>query len=259
MTTLVATDLDRTLIFSPAATARLGGALPSRPVEVVDGVVISELADVVARGLEALAAQAFLVPTTTRTVAQLQRVALPATRYAVAANGGVVLDGEVPDAEWAGRVKAALADAMPLDEAVAVLTDACPGARIREAEGLFCYAVGEPAALADAALSLADSGWRPERQGRKLYLLPPDLGKAQAVAYVAGLVGADRVLAAGDSLLDEAMVVGADRGWVPAASPLAAAPLPPSVTVTREPGHAAAAEIVTALVRATARPGVPGP
>ncbi len=251
MTALVATDLDRTLVFSPAATRRLGGGLPSRPVEVVDGVVISELADVVAAGLETLAAQTVLVPTTTRTVGQLQRVALPETRYAVAANGGVVLDGGVADAEWAGRVEETLGAAMPLDEAVALLTAACPGARIREAEGLFCYAVGDPAALADQAFVLADSGWRPERQGRKLYLLPPALDKAPAVAYVAELAGADRVLAAGDSLLDRAMVLAADRGWVPARSPLAAEPLPPSVTVTAAPGHAAAAEIVSALVRAT--------
>jgi hypothetical protein len=247
VTALVATDLDRTLIFSPAATARLGGALPALPVEVLDGVVISELADVVASGLRTLAAEAVLVPTTTRTVAQLARVSLPAVRFAIAANGGVVLVDGVPDADWAGRITETLDGAMPLSEAVALLTAACPGARIREAAGLFCYAVGEPAALTGAALTLAGSGWRPERQGRKLYLLPPALDKAPAVAYVAGLAGADRVLAAGDSLLDAAMVAAADRGWVPARSPLAAQPLPPTVTITALPGHAAAAEIVAAM------------
>jgi hydroxymethylpyrimidine pyrophosphatase-like HAD family hydrolase len=53
-------------------------------------------------------------------------------------------------------------------------------------------------------------------QGRKLYLLPAVLDKAPAVAEVAARIGAARVVAGGDSLLDEGMLRRADAGIHPA-------------------------------------------
>jgi len=246
VTTLVASDLDQTLVFSPAATARLGGGLPAVVVETIDGVTISEMAAAVRRDLRILAVRAVVLPVTTRTVAQLQRIDLPfAPRFAVAASGGTVLVDGLVDAEWEARTKAALTEAAPLSAMAALLREAT-GERVREADGLFCYVVADGLSTAELDKPCAASGWRVELQGRKLYLLPLGLDKAAAVAHVAERVGADRLLAAGDSLLDRTMVEQADRGWVPRGSALCRELLPPHVTVTAEPGHAAAAEIVTA-------------
>lgn len=251
---LVATDLDQTLLFSPAATARLGGARPARPVEVLAGVVVSELADGVAADLRALPAHLLVVPATTRTRAQLARVDWPiAMPWAVAASGGVILRDGHPDPGWDAEVSRAAAAAAPEAAARAVLARHVSSvARVRSAE-LFAYAIGDPVALGERAADLARDlhhlGWRVEHQERKLYVLPASLDKARAVRRVAELAGASRTYAAGDSLLDTAMVAAADRAWVPRGSPLAGRPLAAHVTVTVEPGHAAAAEIVAAWSR----------
>ena len=39
---VITSDLDQTLIFSPRATARLGGGLPAEPVDVVEGDVFRD-------------------------------------------------------------------------------------------------------------------------------------------------------------------------------------------------------------------------
>jgi hydroxymethylpyrimidine pyrophosphatase-like HAD family hydrolase len=61
-----------------------------------------------------------------------------------------------------------------------------------------------------------ERGWRASLQGRKLYLLPASLDKAPAVAEVAARFGASRVVAGGDSLLDERMLRAADAAIRPA-------------------------------------------
>ncbi len=61
-----------------------------------------------------------------------------------------------------------------------------------------------------------ERGWRASLQGRKLYLLPDVLDKAAAVAEVARRVGAQRVVAGGDSLLDQRMLAAADAAIRPA-------------------------------------------
>lgn len=256
---LIATDLDQTLLFSPAATARLGGGLPAHAVEVLDGVLISELADVVAAGLQAL--DSLIVPATTRTVAQLRRIAWPAPMpWAVAASGAVILRGDEPDPDWADEIACGARGCAPEIVARAVLTEHVGTvARVRSADH-FAYAVGDPATLAERAPGLAndlaDLGWRTEHQERKLYVLPAALDKAPAVRRVFELAGAATVYAAGDSLLDAAMVAAADRAWVPRDSPLASRPLDAHVTITAHPGHAAAAEIVAAWSADHLRPAV---
>ena len=88
---------------------------------------------------------------------------------------------------------------------------------LRNAEGLFCYAVLErdrmPAGfLAEAAAWADGRGWQLSLQGRKLYWVPRALTKSAAVAEVARRVGADVTYAAGDSLLDADLLAAADRG-----------------------------------------------
>src|SRR4051812_34112485 len=109
---LIASDLDRTLIYSLAAS-RLGG-LPVPEVscvEYLDGAPLSFLTAAAGRDLAELSELTVFVPTTTRTRAQLARVNLPGrpAPYAVAANGGhIVVDG-VADPDWTQQVARVLA------------------------------------------------------------------------------------------------------------------------------------------------------
>jgi hypothetical protein len=224
---LIATDLDRTLIYSAAAAGLVGDDRPSDVVTVehLDGRPISFMTTVAAAMLAELATEQLVVPVTTRTQAQLARVRLPGPppSYAVAANGGVLLvDGE-PDSVWAETVRAAVGEAAPLDAAVAALTAVCNlgwAAAPRVAEELFCYVVVDRTAMPTGALArLTDwahtAGWAVSLQGRKLYLVPAPLTKSAAVAEIARRAGIQITLAAGDSLLDKDLLLNADRGVRP--------------------------------------------
>jgi hypothetical protein len=255
MTVLVATDLDRTMIYSKRAR-RLGpdpdGAVC---VEIHDGKAAAWMTGAAAAQLATLAAALPVVPVTTRIVEQYRRVLLPGPppRYAVAGNGGAVLvDGSV-DAGWTRRVEARLRDGFPLERVWDQLAHVChPGftVKLRNAGGLFCYAVVRPAQLPagfveDVAGWAAERGWRTSLQGAKLYCVPERLTKIAAVREVADRAGCETVLAAGDSLLDVDLLLGADRAIHPRHGELYEQGWSaPQVVCTESSGMAAGEEIV---------------
>jgi hypothetical protein len=226
---LVASDLDRTLVYSAQALGLSGqDARAPRLVvaEVYQGAPISfhtRDAEVI---LTALAETSELVPVTTRTRAQYERVRLPvAPRYAIVANGGHILEGGVPDQEWSGSLAARLeSGCAPLAEVVGHLervSDPLWLLKNRVAEDLFAYLVVDrerlPATfLAELTGWCAPRGWSVSLQGRKVYCVPDLLTKSSAVAEVARRCGAAVTAAAGDSLLDADMLAAADLAVRPA-------------------------------------------
>jgi hypothetical protein len=225
VSTLVASDLDRTLIYSRKARALGADAVDAVCVEVHDGKDTSFVTATAARELTALAADAEFVPVTTRIAEQYRRVRLPGVqpRFAVVANGGQLLvDGQV-DASWTRQVEKALADAFPLHSVWEQVGQVCHPeftVKLRNAADLFCYAVVHPHRLPpgfveDVAGWAAERGWATSLQGRKLYWVPAALTKSAAVAEVARRADCARVVAAGDSLLDVDLLLAADRGIHP--------------------------------------------
>ena len=255
MRTLVASDLDRTLIYSRKAM-RLG-EVPAEPVcvEIRDGREASFLTAAAGKALEELAATAAFVPVTTRVHAQFQRVRLPGPppQYAVAANGALLYaDGEV-DRRWAAEVRRRLADHFPFHAVWEYAAHVCSAewtVKLRNADDLFCYAIVHPHRLPagfvdDVAGWAAERGWRTSRQGRKLYWVPAALTKSAAVAEVARRAGAGRVLAAGDSLLDVDLLLAADAAIHPAHGELFERGWSaPGVARTQARGAAAGEELV---------------
>jgi hypothetical protein len=225
MKSLVASDLDRTLIYSGKARALGVDAEDAVCVEVHDGQEASFMTASAAQELTALASEAVFVPVTTRIREQYRRVRLPGppARYAIVANGGVLLVNGLPDPAWSRRVEKALADAFPLHSVWDQVGHVCHPeftVKLRNAADLFCYAVVHPNRLPpgfveDVAGWAAERGWTTSLQGRKLYWVPAALTKSAAVAEVAHRTGCDRVVAAGDSLLDVDLLLAADRGIHP--------------------------------------------
>jgi hypothetical protein len=217
---LFACDLDRTLIYSPKARHLGADDSPVICVEVHNGKPASFMTVAAGRALEALAASGVFVPVTTRTVEQYRRVLLPGPdpRFAITTNGGVLLVEGRPDADWTRRVTRRLAANVPMQEVWDHAGDVCRPEftdKLRNASGLFCYAVVHPhrvppSFLADVSAWAAERGWRTSLQGKKLYWVPEGLTKSAAVAEVAARTGCRRVLAAGDSLLDVDLLLGAD-------------------------------------------------
>ena len=105
---LVATDLDRTLIYSRSAMGDTQfGSVPIRCVERYRGEPLSYLTVDAARLLASLSAAAPVVPVTTRTPEQYARIALPGgpSRYAVVSSGGRILVDGVDDPRWRGVLR----------------------------------------------------------------------------------------------------------------------------------------------------------
>ncbi|MFD8193087.1 HAD family hydrolase [Streptomyces wuyuanensis] len=259
MTSLITSDLDRTLIYSAAALQlAVPDALAPRLlcVEVYERKPLSYMTEAAAALLTELADHAVFVPTTTRTREQYGRIRLPgpAPRYAICANGGhLLVDGE-SDRDWQRAVAARLADeCASLAEVRAHLLGAADPAWLlkeRVAEDLFAYLVVERSLLPDgwtAELSAwaETKGWTVSLQGRKIYAVPKPLTKSAAVRELARRTGAERVLAAGDSLLDADLLLAADHAWRPGHGELADTGWAPRhVTALAERGVEAGEEIL---------------
>jgi hypothetical protein len=255
---LFATDLDRTLIYSVRAAGR-----PVEDLVVVErheGRDISYVSPAQLALLDEIARKGLVVPVTTRTLAQYRRVRVwteQPPEWAVAANGGILLQRGEPDADWHAAVLATVAAGA--HELLAVAEWLGRAARpwidhVRIADDLFLYTLVDRQALpARAAEELAATldgwGFQLSIQGRKLYAVPTALGKGPAVREVAHRFGAERIFAAGDSLLDQDLLAIADLSLRPAHGELHAAGVPADV-ITLTSGLAAGEELLrTVLVR----------
>jgi hydroxymethylpyrimidine pyrophosphatase-like HAD family hydrolase len=253
--TVFACDLDRTLIYSRRARHLGPDNVPTTCVEIHDGKQASFMTSAAARALAELAATGLFVPVTTRTTEQYRRVLLPGRtpRFAVTTNGGVLLVDGRPDPTWTQQVTRVLSETVPVREIWEHAGFVCRPEftdKLRNASGMFCYAVVHPSRLpsgflADVSGWAAERGWRTSLQGRKLYWVPECLTKAAAVAEVAARGDCDRVLAAGDSLLDVDLLLGADLGVHPRHGELYEQGwCAPRVTVTAASGIVAGEQIV---------------
>ncbi|MGW7360396.1 HAD family hydrolase [Streptomyces sp. NPDC054802] len=268
MTVLVASDLDRTLIYSSAA---LGLAMPDAVaprllcVEVYEHKPLSYMTERAAGLLTGLAQDTVFVPTTTRTREQYHRISLPGPppQYAICANGGHLLVDGVSDPDWREAVAARLtAECAPLGEVRDHLHRTADPAWLlkkRVAEDLFAYLVVERSLLPEdwvkeLAVWAEARGWTVSLQGRKIYAVPKPLTKSAAVREVARRTGAGLTLAAGDSLLDADLLLAADRAWRPGHGELAEAGWQaPHVVALPQTGVAAGEEILRLLAREARR------
>jgi hypothetical protein len=256
---LVASDLDRTLIYSSAALAlTMPDARAPRllSVEVHESKPLSYMTETAAGLLAELGDVADFVPTTTRTRKQYQRIQLPgpAPKYAICANGGHLLVDGVTDPEWHTSVTERLArECAPLDEVREHMEATADPAWVRKhrlAEDLFVYLVVERELLPEdwvkeLAVWAENRGWTVSLQGRKIYAVPKPLTKSAAMREVARRTGATLTLAAGDSLLDADLLLAADRGWRPGHGELADAGwTAPGITALPERGVAAGERIL---------------
>jgi hydroxymethylpyrimidine pyrophosphatase-like HAD family hydrolase len=269
--TLVASDLDRTLIYSTAALAL---TMPDEHaprllcVEVHEARPLSYMTETAGRLLVELADTVRFVPTTTRTRKQYRRISLPCRqpRYAICANGGHLLVDGRTDHDWNAEMRRRLADgSAPLEEVRAHLAATADPDWLRKeriAEDLFAYLVVERERLPEGwvkelAQWAEPRGWTVSLQGRKIYAVPRPLSKSAALAEVVRRTGVEQVLAAGDSLLDVDLLLAADAGWTPGHGELADTGwTAPHVSALGAGGVAAGEEILRRMLVRTSADGV---
>ncbi len=271
MPVLVASDLDRTLIYSAAALAlTMPDARAPRLlcVEVHESRPLSFMTETSAALLTELGDTAVFVPTTTRTRKQYQRINLPGPEptFAICANGGHLLVDGVTDEDWHTQVQAKLAaQCAPLEEVrdhLAATADPRLGPQAPHRRGPFRLPGGRARVapeewVKDLAVWAENRGWTVSLQGRKIYAVPKPLTKSAAMREVAHRTNATLTLAAGDSLLDADLLLAADKSWRPGHGELAdEAWTAPNVTALLERGALAGERIVREFLRA-AHPSSP--
>ncbi|MCU1531157.1 MAG: family hydrolase [Arthrobacter sp.] len=270
---LVASDLDRTLIYSANSISLQGSDhLAPRMVvsEVYDAAPLSYMTRAAEDLLARLGERSVFVPVTTRTQAQFARVQLPGLGrgYAVTTNGAALLHDGEPDLDWSRHIRRSLAGrCAPLGEVLGHLTGsaAVPEIlRVRTAEDVFVYSIVNREELSDSYLQeltawCLERGWTTSLQGRKLYCVPAPVTKEAAVAEVRRRSGAGLLVAAGDSRLDAGLLEFADISIRPAHGELHSDGFArANLTVTSAAGVLAGEEILRFMNSVVARVSASG-
>lgn len=264
MTALVATDLDRTMIYSRAAMGEEQfAALEPVCVEIYREAPLSYMAPTAVELMSRLAREVVVVPTTTRTPAQYARITLPGGpfRYAVVSNGGRILVDGADDPDWRTHIdREASRAGATLDEVLGELRNRIDDSwvtALRTADDLFCYLVVDPSAQPPHFLGhwqeWCDArGWTASQQGRKIYATPQPVTKSAAIAEVRRRLVADGTLdesaalcAAGDGWLDTDLLLAADHAIRPRHGELESLGWSsPGLTITADTGALAGVEIL---------------
>lgn len=256
--TLFASDLDRTLIYSPEALLLPPGDELRATLLCVErrrGREVSFMTRAAARDLSLLVRADSLVPVTARSAAEYRRILWPGRppQLALVAHGGRLLREGRPDREFALRTRRRLSGTAEVATAATTLARLIRRrpfvSALRQVDDLYCLVVVDPAStpepwLAELAASCETLGWRVVLERRKVYCLPGPLDKGAAARDLAGLLGCDGLLAAGDSPGDESLVRRAEAARVPAHGALAGTDWTGTVVqVTRAAGVLAGEEI----------------
>ena len=205
-------DFDNTLIFSYKHD--IGEKKVN--VEIYEGREISFMSKKSFELLKLVSDKLLFVPTTTRTAEQYNRIDLgiEKPKYALVCNGGVLLVDGKEDTQWyEASLKLARQAESELKKAVSLLEfDKRRSFELRFIKELFIFTKceEEKELVSELRSKLDTSLVDVFNNGSKLYVLPKKLNKGQAVTRFKEKLGADKVIAAGDSEFDAAMLCAAD-------------------------------------------------
>lgn len=214
------TDLDNTLIYSYKHD--IGSQKCC--VEIYREREISFITQETYRLLEKLmkqekcANQLLVVPTTTRTIEQYQRINLGvgAFSYVLVCNGGVLLvDGKEDEKWYQDSLKRIWNSIEELHKALELLNrDMRRIFELRFIKSLFVFTKCEqPEAVVEDLKGLLNTEVVDVfHNGTKVYVIPKTLNKGIAVDRFRDYICSDFVIAAGDSIFDISMLEAADQG-----------------------------------------------
>lgn len=210
-------DLDNTIIYSYKHDI----GVDKINVEMNEGREISFVTARTMDLLKCLNKKVLIVPTTTRTQEQYERIDLKIGNivYALVCNGGILLENGIRNEEWLKKSKTLIEScAGELKKACYILENI--GYRyfeIRYIEELFVFTkCHEPENVVMELKKKLDTALVDVfNNGDKVYVVPYNLNKGIAISRFKKYIKADRIIASGDSEFDIPMVKKADIGIVP--------------------------------------------
>ena len=217
---VVVADLDGTIVHSLRRFPDPAGMVVVERYENRDvGIVTAACWS----ALQELQSAAELIPVTARVRRQYERVLFPATpRIAVIEAGARILVEGTPDAAWDERsTQIVAATGVGPSDVVArmSLLDLAEPGRIGDV-ALAYVRVASDAGLVEFERWCVGRGWSVVGQDGRIYALPDGIGKAEGAARAVELADGVIVAAAGDGLMDEAMLRLAPFALTPELGPL---------------------------------------
>lgn len=212
---LFASDLDNTLLYSHRHAAP-GDVC----VEWLDGKEQGFFSPQTIMLLRDVCRQTMFVPITTRSVAQYQRIEWPAgcaPACAITTNGAILLTpaGEKDDT-WEAAMAPILAAAHEELQTLCAAHRCDTRYRIcRMVDEAYLFLLPADDGDHDACMQAlaAETRLPIAASGRKIYILPHQLDKGQALRQLQSRLGANTVFAAGDSAMDLPMLTAADQAF----------------------------------------------
>lgn len=214
---IFASDLDNTLIYSHKRDIGDNKIL----VELYEGREVSYMTTKSYELLQDISMRLLLVPLTTRSIAQYERLMITKTvpEYALTSNGGVLLRNGKPDAEWQRQTAQIVrAVAAELDKAQLLLQkDRNRSLDVRFVDDCFVFTktADITATMNLLANNLDCTQVNIFNNGVKIYVLPKALSKGMAVQRLRQLFEKAKILCAGDSDFDIPALEAADYAYCP--------------------------------------------
>ncbi|XJZ25884.1 hypothetical protein ACF5W4_10760 [Bacillota bacterium Lsc_1132] len=254
---IIASDLDRTLIYSQRAIDQLGHAtgMGLKPVEKKDGKYVSYMTELSLCLLEEICRHSLFVPVTTRTEEQFNRITIfhkiVAVPYVITSNGANILFKGEKIHGWSEHIASRMRrETAPLKEVVSFFHKEVFSSEtvIKQVEDLFFYFIFNrtPVCLDKQAIAKAASsfGWSVSLQGRKLYFIPKPINKGDALSYICDREGINAAAGAGDSVLDWEFLARCKFRFVPRDGELASELNETDAILTKNRGVLAGEEIL---------------
>ena len=212
---LLASDLDNTLIHS-YKHKRDGDMC----VELLNGEQQGFMSEKVYDKLSALPDNVELVPLTTRSVEQFERIKLPdgCYRRAITTNGALLFENGVQDTSWREKNLRYAAELMPLMKKLrAELSDDPQLNVVRIVDEMYLYISCADSSLVDSYMKRFEHITELDvmASGRKIYFLPPKINKGKALQRLTEHEEHSLIAAAGDSTIDLPMLEIADHAIIP--------------------------------------------
>lgn len=215
---IFATDLDNTMIFSHRRVVGLEDELYC--VEYYNGNPISYMTHSAVQILKILINRIFVIPVTTRSILQFKRIEFfSTTEYAIADNGGVILHNGIIHSEWNNYIQNILMnyDLKGACEIFSNLPSLISPPRI--VDGKFVFAKSDNIDLCKEYLKckLDTKIWHVSFQGKKIYAIPMEITKGNALKYLSENLIYDNqlIISAGDSNLDLSMLDYSNYSIIP--------------------------------------------
>lgn len=216
---IFATDLDKTIIYYKKY---VNDEIMSKVqlIETIDNRPISYISKKAKSNLEKISKIINIIPTTTRSIDQFFNIkTFEFCKYAIVSNGGTILYNREKLPEWENYINTILNDYREDFEQIIKLlekSDIITSTPII-LDNIYVFSRVEDKEKSLEFLNgiVDEKKWNYCIQGKKLYIIPKQITKANAVKFLKDKLNDDCLIVAGDSLMDQDMLDIADIPMVP--------------------------------------------